>query len=185
MRFDVESMVLKILSWVTFLTLCELWTWKWCSVSRMRWVLLVAHLVACISDPWATLGVPRSASQKDIKKGELTYFFDLWVILRKNHFLEFFMFFRIISHQFKNYDVISQKPIRNWPFNGIRTKISRPRPKKNSWRLPKPIKFWPMMRNAESGREIRVKARETGSDQSRELVDLDSQVQSGKFFEKN
>ena len=40
----------------------------------MRWVLLVAHLVACISDPWATLGVPRSASQKDIKKGQVTIF---------------------------------------------------------------------------------------------------------------
>ena len=32
------------------------------------WLLLIVTFVTCISDPWATLGVSRSASQKDIKK---------------------------------------------------------------------------------------------------------------------
>ena len=35
---------------------------------RMIWFCLLVALVTAISDPWATLGVPRSANQKDIKK---------------------------------------------------------------------------------------------------------------------
>ena len=95
----------------------------------MRWVLLVAHLVACISDPWATLGVPRSASQKDIKKGQVTIFpiyesflskIASYVLVRKIkiYFLinmtdDLSLNESIMRHNFRNYDVTSLQPTKS------------------------------------------------------------------------